>query len=220
MYIIFVGLYTFYYLFTFISDLVISFSLTNLFIDILLIALPIFIIIFLFKLYFSNENNEKNYIHYASTGGLVYYLELTFLFLVVTLFYYNCDEIFDFFSSILLLEEENIEAEISFLTSIAPSMLCNTLFYALYSLSIYRIYKNCQKRDIISYICISICHIVFITIGIVFLINNKINMFNGSLLYKEGYKNILLFISSFLEICMRLFLNIILIYYIKNKYKS
>ena len=216
MYIVFLGLYTFYYLLNFCTKLIISFSSINLFINIFLIIIPTFIIVFLFKLVLCKNNKEENYLYFVKTAGLVYCFLVTFLSLVETLFYYNCESIYNFFSSILLIGSENIEEEISYMLSLAPYMLLQTLFYGLFSVAMYRIYSDkdedkMRKYNFIMFVIVNFLYCIFIFIGFIFLINNKINIFNINHLYEENYKNILLSLTIFLEILFRLSLNIIII---------
>ncbi|MGN1295586.1 MAG: hypothetical protein ACI4U5_04190 [Bacilli bacterium] len=222
MYIVFLGLYTFYYFFTFVSELIISFSSINLFINLFLIAIPLFIAIFLGQLIFSKNQKEDSYLHMIKTGGLVYCFLITFLSLIETLFYYNCESIYEFFSSILLIDGENIIEEINYMHSIAPYMLIQTLFYGFFSVSMYRIYsfKNndlTSKYNYLSFIIINTIYIIFLIIGFIFMINNKINIFNIVELYLEKYKNVLVICSIFLEISFRLVLNILFIKSFKEK---
>ena len=212
MYIVFLGLYTFYYLLNFCTKLIISFSSINLF----LIIIPAFIIVFLFKLVLCKNNKEENYLYFVKTAGLVYCFLVTFLSLVETLFYYNCESIYNFFSSILLIGSENIEEEISYMLSLAPYMLLQTLFYGLFSVAMYRIYRTndedeMRKYNLLMFVLVNFLYCIFIFIGFIFFINNKINIFNINHLYEENYKNALLSLTIFLEILFRLSLNIIII---------
>ncbi|MDY6141723.1 MAG: hypothetical protein SPI52_03260 [Bacilli bacterium] len=221
MYIVFLGLYTFYYLSNFCTKLIISFSSINLFINLFLIIIPAFIIVFLFKLVLCKNNKEENYLYFVKTAGLVYCFLVTFLSLVETLFYYNCESIYNFFSSILLIGSENIEEEISYMLSLAPFMLLQTLFYGLFSVAMYRIYRTndedeMRKYNFIMFVIVNFLYSIFIFIGFIFLINNKINIFNINHLYEENYKNILLSLTIFLEILFRLSLNIIIIKSLKK----
>ena len=216
MYIVFLGLYTFYYLLNFCTKLIISFSSINLFINLFLIIIPAFIIVFLFKLVLCKNNKEENYLYFVKTAGLVYCFLVTFLSLVETLFYYNCESIYNFFSSILLIGSENIEEEISYMLSLAPYMLLQTLFYGLFSVAMYRIYADkdedkMKKYNLLMFVLVNFLYCIFIFIGFIFLMNNKINIFNINHLYEENYKNILLSLTIFLEILFRLSLNIIII---------
>ena len=216
MYIVFLGLYTFYYLLNFCTKLIISFSSINLFINLFLIIIPIFIIVFLFKLVLCKNNKEENYLYFVKTAGLVYCFLVTFLSLVETLFYYNCESIYNFFSSILLIGSENIEEEISYMLSLAPYMLLQTLFYGLFSVAMYRIYRTndedeMRKYNLLMFVLVNFLYCIFIFIGFIFFINNKINIFNINHLYEENYKNALLSLTIFLEILFRLSLNIIII---------
>ena len=216
MYIVFLGLYTFYYLLNFCTKLIISFSSINLFINLFLIIIPIFIIVFLFKLVLGKNNKEENNLYFVKTAGLVYCFLVTFLSLVETLFYYNCESIYNFFSSILLIGSENIEEEISYMLSLAPYMLLQTLFYGLFSVAMYRIYADkdedkMRKYNFIMFVIVNFLYSIFIFIGFIFFINNKINIFNINHFYEEAYKNALLSLTIFLEILFRLSLNIIII---------
>ena len=216
MYIVFLGLYTFYYLLNFCTKLIISFSSINLFINLFLIIIPIFIIVFLVKLGVGKNNKEENNLYFVKTAGLVYCFLVTFLSLVETLFYYNCESIYNFFSSILLIGSENIEEEISYMLSLAPYMLLQTLFYGLFSVAMYRIYRTndedeMRKYNLLMFVLVNFLYCIFIFIGFIFFINNKINIFNINHLYEENYKNALLSLTIFLEILFRLSLNIIII---------
>ena len=169
MYIVFLGLYTFYYLLNFCTKLIISFSSINLFINLFLIIIPIFIIVFLFKLELCKNNKEENYLYFVKTAGLVYCFLVTFLSLVETLFYYNCESIYNFFSSILLIGSENIEEEISYMLSLAPYMLLQTLFYGLFSVAMYRIYADkdedkMRKYNFIMFVIVNFLYCIFIFI--------------------------------------------------------
>ena len=216
MYIVFLGLYTFYYLLNFCTKLIISFSSINLFINLFLIIIPAFIIVFLFKLVLCKNNKEENNLYFVKTAGLVYCFLVTFLSLVETLFYYNCESIYNFFSSILLIGSENIEEEISYMLSLAPYMLLQTLFYGLFSVAMYRIYRTndedeMRKYNLLMFVLVNFLYCIFIFIGFIFFINNKINIFNINHFYEENYKNALLSLTIFLEILFRLSLNIIII---------
>ena len=68
-----------------------------------------------------------------------------------------------------------------------------------------------KKYNFIMFTIVNFLYSIFIFIGFIFLINNKINIFNINHFYEEAYKNVLLSLSIFLEILFRLSLNIIII---------